>query len=277
MFIKETSPQDPIRARELVLPSLLVLAQAHRLGLGPLGSHQLENALRPAMPLSQADLESTPASRGTRFGRTVRNLVSSHQTLINLGFARQAVTDDEDVRVSLEITPKGQAQLFDHMLGLMAMTAPAIDTLLEQKPVLRVVEGAPRTSERDLVDVALLVLAQTQASNEGKPVSNQLLRRAIKAMPTLAVSSEDIKTIKGQDTITRFDRVLYNLTGSHKTLTKNRWARETSNGLSITQRGKVHLLGFLLSQFPAPPIEPASAPKNDLEVEAPSRRRAPGL
>lgn len=274
MFEKDPSSQDPIRSRDLVLPSLLVLAQAEQLGLGPLTSGQLENALRPAMPLTSADTESTPASRGTRFGRTVRNLVSSHQTLMNLGLARQAVTEDDNVRVSLEITPKGQERLFDHLMGMMTMDASTLDALMAEKPVLRVVEDAPRTRERDLVDVALIVLAQIQASNDGKPVSNVLLRRGIKAMPGLAVSPEDLKPMKSETT-PRLDRVLYNLTGSHKTLTKNRWARETSEGLSLTRRGKRHLLGFLLSSFPAPPIQPAPAQPAP-EAEAPTRRRAPG-
>ena len=249
------SPEEPLKSKELVIPSLLVLAQAERLGLGPVSSAQLENALRPVLPLSAADKESTPSDNMSRFGRKVRNLVSSHQTLLNAGLVKQAVAEEGDSRVYVRITPKGQALLFDHMLGMMSDTAPAVDKLLENEPAPRVVEGAPRALERSLVDVALLVLAQTQAINGNKPVSTTLLRRAVKALPTLQVAPEDTAVLAGRKD-TKIDQILRNLLGSHKTLTKNRWARETESGLSITRRGKVRMLEVFLSQFPAPPLNP---------------------
>ena len=265
MFPQTTSQDQTLKSKDLILPSLLVLAQAERLGLGPVSSVQLENALRPVMALSEADMATTASDNVSRFSRKLRNMVSSHQTLINAGLVKQAVVEEDESRVYVRITRKGQAQLFDHMLGMMSDTAPAIDKLLESDPAPQVVEGLARVSERSLVDVALLVLAQTQAANDNKPVSTTLLRRAIKALPTLQVSPEDTEVLAGRKD-TKIDQILRNLLGSHKTLTRNRWARETESGLSITQGGKVRMLDCLLSNFPAPPLsqtvsEDPSAPR----------------
>lgn len=267
MLPQSSSSDTSLKTQDLILPSLMVLAQAERLGLGPITSAQLENALRPALPLSAADQESTASDSLSRFGRKVRNLVSSHQTLINAGLVKPVEVEGE-TRAYVRISPKGQALLFDHMLGLMSDTAPAIDKLMEAEPVLSAVEGAPRALERTLSEVTLLVLAQAQAANGGKPVNTTLLRRAVKALPTLQVAPEDTEVLAGRKD-TKIDQVLRNLIGSHKTLTRNRWARETDTGLSITQHGKVHLLSVFLSQFPSPPLSPPAQEPSD---EAPRRR-----
>lgn len=270
-----SNPDEAIRTQDVTIPALMVLGQAKRLGVQGLTSHQVCSALEKAMSLSREDREKL-SDRTTRFSRTVRNSLVSHQVLTRAGLARES-REDDDIRVRFDITPKGQGFLFDHMLGVFKAVLPPVETLVAVEPSLHVVEGAPRAFTREVEDIALLALALAQDANEGKAVSPTHVRRVAKGLPTLQVAPEDARPLPSHPA-GRMDRTLRNITASHDTLVKNGHARRTKDGLKITLKGKAHLLNtYLLRFLPSPPIlEEARAKANASAAVAPESSQRPG-
>lgn len=277
MFTEATTdPQETIRAKDVLIPALLVLAQAKRLEVGGLTSHQIQHALEPAMVLSEKDTEKM-GDRTTRFSRTVRNALVSHQMLEREGWAQSSRAEGQ-TRVQFEITPKGQSKLFDHMLPIFQSVLPPIEMLLSQDVRPNVVEGAPRVSSSEVKDVALLALALAQDAAGGEPVSPTAVRRVAKGLPTLQVAPEDLEPLPSHKA-GRLDRTFRNITSSHDALVKAGFARRTEQGLAMTEEGKAHLLNtYVLRFLPSPPsLEAAAARMENTAPAQPSRSRGPGM
>ena len=257
MFKETGDPQEALRTRDVMMPALLVLAQADRIGAEGVTSAQVEQALESALPLSSMDREKQEG-RSSRFSRTVRNTIVSHQTLEKQGLARRLRASEANPLVRLRITAKGQSLLCDHMLDMLSESLPTLESLAASEPTPRVVEGAARMGEAELVNLAVLVLALAQKANEDRPVGTTLLRRAIKTR--LQVSPEDAQVLAGRRD-TKIDQILRNLLGSHDALTRFRFATRNEEGLAITAKGKAHLLNtVLLASVPAPPSIRSAAP-----------------
>lgn len=270
MFTESTvDPKATIRARDVIIPSLMILAQAKRLGMDGLGSREIQKALEPAMVMSEKDRERLP-DRTSRFSRTVRNALVSHQMLERAGFA-VSTKEAGSGRTKLEITEAGQVYFFDHMLPMFQGALPPIENLFMKEPTPLAVEGAPPVRARDLQDVSLLALALAEAVN-GRPVSPTEVRRVAKGLPTLQVSPEDLEPLPSHKP-GRLDRTLRNITSSHNSLVRAGHAKKSEQGLSITPAGKVHLLNsYLLSILPTPP----SLEEARMSQEAvPARKVAP--
>ena len=275
MFTEATvDPKETIRSKDVLIPALLVLGQAKRLGVGGLSSHQIQHALEPAMILSEKDKEKM-SDRTTRFSRTVRNALVSHQMLEKEGWA---VSARADARTQLEITLQGQARLFDHMLPIFKSVLPPIEMLLSQDVRPNVVEGAPRATTEQVMDVALLALALAQDASGGASVSPTAVRRVAKGLPTLQVAPEDIEPLPSHKA-GRLDRTFRNITSSHDVLVKAGFAKRDADGLSMSDEGKAHLLNaYVLRYLPSPSsLEAASARLENEQAHHPARRRAPGL
>lgn len=270
MFTESTvDPQATIRARDVLMPSLMILAQAKRLGIGGLGSKEIQQALEPAMVMSDKDKERLP-DRTSRFSRTVRNALVSHQMLERSGLA---VSRKEGGRTTFEITEAGQEFFFDHMLPVFQGALPPIEDLFDHEPTPVAVEGAPSVRASDLQDVTLLALALAESAS-GEPVSPTEVRRVAKGLPTLQVSPEDLEPLPSHKP-GRLDRTLRNITSSHNSLVRAGHATKEQGSLSIARAGKIHLLNrYLLSILPIPPsLEKAKA----MQQEAPARKATPGL
>lgn len=270
MFTESTvDPKATIRARDVLTPSLMILAQAKRLGLDGLGSREIQHALEPAMVMSEKDSERLP-DRTSRFSRTVRNALVSHQMLEREGFATSK-KEAGSGRTKFEITEAGQVHFFDHMLPMFQGALPPIEDLFLNEPTPVAVEGAPQVRAQDLQDVSLLALALAEAAN-GEPVSPTEVRRVAKSLPTLQVSPEDLEPLPSHKP-GRLDRTLRNITSSHNSLVRAGHAEKSEKGLSITPAGKVHLLNnYLLSILPTPPLLEAARAEQQV---APARKSAP--
>lgn len=277
MFTDATDdPQGTIRSKDVLMPALLVLGQASRLGVGGLASHQIQHALEPAMVLSERDLEKM-GDRTTRFSRTVRNALVSHQMLEKAGWA-VSYREEGGLRTQFEITLEGEARLFDHMLPIFKSVLPPIEMLLDQDVQPNVVEGAPRATTSQVMDVALLALALAQDAADGASVSATSVRRVAKGLPTLQVAPEDVEPLPTHKA-GRLDRTFRNITSSHDALVKAGFARRDENGLSMSDEGKSHLLKtYLLRFLPSPPFLEAAAAKleSDRDLQ-PTRSRGPGM
>lgn len=269
-----TNARESVRPQDLVIPALLALAQANQLSAGPLTSTQIKKTLAPAIVQSPADREKTSADDVDRFGRSIRNLVSSHSVLVRMGVAK-SVRQERSTHTHLEITPRGISTLCDAMLPLLAETMPSLESLSNEDQILSVRPEAPRATERSLLNLSLLMLAQLQSANAGKPITTTLLRRAVKGLHVLSVSPEDIEVLPGRKD-TRIDQVLRNLFGSNDTLAKSGLATRSEKGLAITSKGKAHLLyEVLLPLLPQSPVLKEVAAER-AEQAAPARRK-PGL
>lgn len=277
MFTEATAdPKETIRSRDVLIPALLVLGQAKRLEVGGLTSHQIQHALEPAMVLSEKDKEKM-SDRTTRFSRTVRNALVSHQVLEKEGWAVSSREHGES-STRFEITLQGQSRLFDHMLPIFKSVLPPIEMLLSQDVRPNVVEGAPRATTEQVMDVALLALALAQDASDGAPVSPTAVRRVAKGLPTLQVAPEDLEPLPSHKA-GRLDRTFRNITSSHDALVKAGFAKRDDDGLSMSDEGKAHLLNtYVLRYLPSPPsLEAASARLENEQAHHPARRRAPGM
>lgn len=275
----ELPSSDRIREADLIIPALVVMAQAKRFGTGAIVIADLERDIGTALPLRPVDLEVTSSDTVTRFQRTARNLIS-HQTLVKKGLA-QSVEGWDPACSYLEITPKGMGFLFDHMISLFNDQVPDIEALKKAEPVVQAVPGAQRQGASSLKEVALLVLGVLQHKNEGNPVDATLLRRGIKALAGTAfdLSEKDLEmeTSPGKAGVhadTRFDRVLRNLLVSHQTLTKTNLAQRTDEGFSLTDEGKAQLVSENLLAF-APPPPSVRRALEEAEAPSPPRRTGP--
>jgi hypothetical protein len=230
------SKDHRIHEKDLILPALMVLAQAEKVGHGAVSSFQLYAALRQALVLSDDDHEATPGARGvSRFRRTVYNMVS-HNTLIENRLATYSPK-------GFKITKRGKAMLLDIMLG------PTREIDHSEPPVAT--ENAARVFEDSVAFRMLIRLAELQKGpGVSKPISMTKLRREVKA--SLPMSEEDLGALKNR-TDTRIDQIIRNVV-SHDTLTRPGYARydQVKGGLSITATGKSFVLDQIIDVVPAP-------------------------
>ena len=227
--------QKPVQERDLIVPMLLVLAQADRQDHGPVTTFQMHSALKQIFAMSEED-EEVVRVRGvqgehvTRFMRTVRNVIS-HDGLTRDGLAKRTPE-------GLTITPEGRA----HLLGF----------LLEPKDPLpngemRVLTDGERILENAIAFRMLVRLAELQKDNK-TPVATSQLRKDLKSSFPLSV--QDLAPLKNRSD-TKIDQIARNVV-SHNTLTKNSWATRSEKGFVISNAGKAYVLDTLLDVIPSP-------------------------
>jgi hypothetical protein len=237
------------RPQDIQQMALFILAQAKQAGLQEgVSTTQLRQSLSSVVRLSPEDKEVTAGDTVSRFDRTILNFVS-HNRLVKDRLARYATVGSG---ASMRITMKGQAVLFDQMLGLIGGDLPMTDD--EPKG-----QRDERTGERAIALSALLMLAREQAANEGRGISTSTWKAAIKnVVPT---SPEDREILKGRKD-TRFDQVIRNLISNKTLLNEGLMKRDSEGLLSITNRGKARLLQEILTIMPVPGfIQQAKAQK----------------
>lgn len=245
---------QPIRSKDIVMPSLLVLAQAQRAGVEALLPIEIRKALEPVMVLSPADKERQP-DRETRFGRTIRNALVSHRVLEREGLS-QAICKHGDLRLRFKITEKGEAELAWHMLPMLKEAFPNLLDAVKEERVPTTAEGVVRASESDanMVNMVLLVTALLQDANGMKPVNTTHVRRATKALPFLRVAPEDVQPSASRKNEIKLDQVLRNMVGSNDKLKKLGLVERTKEGTTLTNKGMQRLLReVMLPQIPIPP------------------------
>ncbi len=253
----EVKSNERIREADLILPALVVLAQAKRFETGGVALVDLERDIGTVMPLRSVDMEVTPGDKVTRYQRTVRNL-NSHQTLVKMGVA-EVVAGPEPSYSYLSITPAGMNHLFKHMVAMFDSHLPSLETLKAGEPHIKAVPGNERIGEAKLKEVALLVLGILENKGEGAAVEPTVLRRGIKALSGVAFefSEADIEMLPsrpGAKADTRIDQVLRNMIGSNKTLTRTNYAERVDSGLRLTDEGRAHVvMDDLLGAVPPPP------------------------
>lgn len=244
------SPHEAVQERDLVVPILLVLAQAEREQCGPVTTFQLHTSLRQIVNLSDADKEVVRRDSVTRFQRTLQNVIS-HDLLT----AEKFVARKDNGWV---ITQRGQA----HLLGYLFEDAKEMDSVarVDFAKKTRVVES--------IVAFHMLVrLAELQRNNK-RPVSTTQLRLDVKS--SLPLSIADLDPLKSR-TDKKIDQIARNVI-SHNTLTKNGLATRSEKGLVITLAGKAHVLDRMLESFPKPDFSFLIAKEKEFRAKVNARR-----
>jgi hypothetical protein len=233
----------PVSEKALVLPILLVLAQAKAQTLPGLSTAQIRDTITSRLVASPADLETT-SSGEVRLERMVRNAISSHKALERAGLAetREGLTS---------ITNAGERHLALAFVSAMRKdpNAPVdpdavIDDEIEDLPPL------PPLSEGDLVFPALMELAAAEEKGDG-PVSTGQLLMGIRV--NVPFGAADIERVGSGDI--RVERLVRNLR-SHKSLVSRGYATESEGGLEIAEDGWKYLVStyveMLQEHQPAP-------------------------
>ena len=241
----------PVEERDLVVPMLLIMAQADRKNHGPVSTFQFTTVLKNLFVMSEEDDKIVKRDNVTRFQRTLQNVIS-HDLLT----ANKYATRKDNGWV---ITPKGRAHLLNY--------------LLEPKEPLpgnemRVIDGGPRVLETTIAFYMLVRLSELQKDNT-IPVTTAQLRRDIKS--SLPLSVEDLAPLKNRPD-TKIDQVVRNIV-SHNTLTKEGYCTRSKKGLVITQKGKVKVLNNLLEVFPAPDFGFLLSQESQFRISVNTRRQ----
>lgn len=223
--------ESVIQEKDLIFPTLLVLAKADMENQGPITTFQLHAIFKDLFVLSETDEEIVRNDRNvTRFRRTLDNIFS-HDLLTRQKWAKREKT-------GWTITEQGRSFL--------------LDCLLEPKDPLpngemRVLSQGEKLIESVLAFQMLVRLAELQKT-EKTPISTNQLRKDIKSSLPLTVS--DLFPLKNRSD-TKIDQIIRNVI-SHNTLTKNGWCTRDEKGLIITDKGKARVLNFLLEALPSP-------------------------
>ena len=224
------SENEIVQERDLVVPILLVLAQAERHKHGPVSTFQLHTVLKQIIALSAADQEIVKRENVTRFQRTVQNVIS-HDLLTS---EKLVVRNDN----GWTITPRGRAHLLDQLF----------QETKELDGQARVDFDSKTRLVENIVSFHMLVrLAELQRGNS-RPVSITQLRKGVKK--SIPLSASDLRPLKNRQDC-KIDQIVRNVI-SHNTLTKNGYVTRSEKGLVITIAGKAHVLDNLLEAFPAP-------------------------
>ena len=244
------SGQEPVQERDLVIPILLVLAQAERQNHGPVSTFQLHTVLKQIVELSDADQEIVKRENVTRFQRTVQNVIS-HDLLTS----EKLVVRNEN---GWTITPRGRAHLLDALFE--ETREPDSQARVDFDSKTRIVES--------IVAFHMLVrLAELQRGNN-KPVSITQLRKDVKN--SIPLSASDLRPLKNRQDC-KIDQIVRNVI-SHNTLTKNGHATRSEKGLVITIAGKAHVLDNLLEAFPSPDFGFLLVKENEFRAKVNARR-----
>lgn len=234
MFNKENSETSgPITEKDLLIPILLVLAQAQHQGLSGLSTPQIRDAVVKAVTPSPTDLEVL-GSGEVRVERLTRNAISSHKALEKKGYA-------ETQNGSTSITLDGQKKLVEFFV--LAMQGEVSEEGVE---VPSDFDDLPGLTESELVAPALMELVKAHINGSG-PVSTAKLISGIST--NVPMGKEDKERVASGDV--RGERLIRNLK-SHKTLVKKGFALESTDGLTIADEGWKHLLGAYLEITPSP-------------------------
>ena len=218
--------EQAVQEKDLVFPILLLLAEASQNKHGPVTTYQMYTAFKNTFAMSPTDNEVVRSDRNlTRFKRTLQNV-----------FSHDLLTRDKWIERNgegWEITPRGRAHLLD-LITPLHETAPTPGQM-------NVVEKGDRVIEGMVAIQILSRLADLQKDNQ-TPVTLTQLRREVKSMLPLTVA--DLHPLKNRSD-TRIDQVIRNVI-SHNTLTKDGWCTRSEKGLVITDKGKAHLLDYVL-------------------------------
>lgn len=248
-------PTRPAEEKDLVVPMLLVMAQADRSGQAPLSTFQIHEALKDSFEMSDKDEEVVRREKVTRFRRTIDNVIA-HDLLTRDGLAKKEPREQGGYNWS--ITPRGRAYLLDFMLEPK-------DPLPDGE--MRVLSTGERLLENVVAFYMLVRLAELQKDNK-KAVPIPQLRKDIKS--SLPLSVQDLAPLKNR-TDTKIDQIVRNII-SHNTLTKNGWATRTEKGLVITVKGKGHVLDHLLDVFPPIDFVAITKAEEDFRQQVNERR-----
>lgn len=246
------SSSDAVSEQALVVPTLLILAQAERLEHGPVSTFQLHEILSQMIAMSEDDIKPMGSDHVPRFRRTVQNMIS-HELLTGKGRGWATKTKE-----GLTITPEGRGALLD-----ILFSDPR-----EIPSQARVDFGSQTRIVENMVAFQMLIrLAELHVESKA-PVSTTQLRSDIKN--SIPLSASDLKPLKNRRDH-KIDQIIRNVI-SHKTLTRKGFAEASDKGLSITLEGKGYVLDNILSSFPAPNFTYMVAKEKEFQDNVNQRR-----